>query len=414
MTNNILLIIGFVWPEPKSSAAGSRMMQLIEAFQKQNYRITFASACAKSDNAIDLTTIGINQVSIELNNSSFDEFILKLNPSVVMFDRFMIEEQFGWRVSEQCPGALKILDTQDLHCLRKGREQALIDENPFDVEYLFNETAKREIASIYRCDLSLIISDVEMNILKYQFRVSEQLLWYLPFLTEIISPDKRNSVPKFKDREHMVVIGNFLHAPNYDAIIFLKEKIWPLIRKKLPKVDLHVYGAYVNEKVNRLHNEKEGFLIKGFTEDVNEVMQQTKVCLVPLRFGAGLKGKLIDAMINGTPCVMTTLAAEGMFGSFEPNGFIEDDFKQFANKAIELYKNKIFWNGMQKNGFLVLNARFDKQLFVSDFFAHLATIGNNLETLRRQNFTGLMLQHHAMQSTKYMSKWIEAKNANKP
>ncbi|MGJ8593485.1 MAG: glycosyltransferase family 4 protein [Aquaticitalea sp.] len=407
-----LLIIGFVWPEPKSSAAGSRMMQLIEAFQKQNYQITFATACAKSDNAFDLSSIGIDQVSIELNNASFDEFILKLNPSVVLFDRFMIEEQFGWRVSEQCPDALKILDTEDLHCLRKGREQALKDDRPFDVEYLFNDTAKREIASIYRCDLSLIISEVEMNILKYQFKVSEHLLYYLPFLIEISSPEKRKNLPKFKDREHFIVIGNFLHAPNYDALLFLKDKIWPLIRKKLPKVELQIYGAYATEKVNQLHTEKEGFMIKGFVADVNEVMQQSKVCLAPLRFGAGLKGKLIDAMSNGTPCMMTTLAAEGMFGSFDPNGFIDDDHKHFATKAIELYKDKIFWNGMQKNGFLVLDARYDKQLYVSDFMMHVTTLRNSLKTLRSQNFIGQMLQHHSHQSTKFMSKWIEAKNKN--
>ncbi|MEZ4793029.1 MAG: glycosyltransferase [Gelidibacter sp.] len=407
--NNTLLIIGHVWPEPKSSAAGSRMMQLIEAFQKQNYQITFASACAKSDNAFDLTFIGINQVPIELNDSGFDDFILKLSPSVVLFDRFMVEEQFGWRVSEQCPNALKILDTEDLHCLRKGREQALKDGKPFDVEYLFNDTAKREIASIYRCDLSLIISEVEMNILKHQFKVSEHLLYYLPFLTESVLLETRKGIPKFKEREHIVFIGNFLHAPNCDALLFLKEKIWPLIHWKMPKGELHVYGAYSTEKINQLHNAKEGFLIKGFADDANEVLQQARLCLAPLRFGAGLKGKLIDAMTNGTPCVMTPLAAEGMFGSFEPNGFIEDDFKQFANKTIELYNDRIFWNGMQKNGFLVLNARFDKHLFLADFFAHLSTMLNNLKTLRTQNFTGLMLQHHSLQSTKFMGKWIEEK-----
>lgn len=411
MTKKSLLIIGHVWPEPKSSAAGSRMMQLVQAFQSQDYHITFASTSAKNDNAIDLKSIQIDEVSIELNNSNFDEFIKKLNPSIVMFDRFMVEEQFGWRVSEHCPDAIKILDTEDLHCLRKGREQALKDDESFDVNYLFNDTAKREIASIYRCDLSLIISEVEMSILKYQFKVNEQLLYYLPFLIESVSPETIKNLPKFKDRQHMMVIGNFLHAPNYDAVLYLKEKIWPLIRKKLKKVELHVYGAYASEKVNQLHNEKEGFLVKGFTEDVNVAMQEARLCLAPLRFGAGLKGKLIDAMANGTPCVMTSLAAEGMFGTFEPNGFIEDDAKQFANKAIELYNDKIFWNGLHKNGFLVLNARFDKQLYIADFFLHLSTLTNNLKTLRLQNFTGMMLQHHSLQSTKFMSKWIEEKNS---
>ena len=405
-----VLIIGFVWPEPKSSAAGSRMLQLIQVFQSSNYKITFASPCAKSENDFDLTSLGVTCVPIELNASSFDVFVKSLQPDIVLFDRFMMEEQFGWRVAEHCPNALKILDTEDLHGLRKGRAQALKDQSIFDKSYLFNDTSKREIASIYRCDLSLIISEVELNILKHQFNVNEHLLYYLPFLANEITNDSKKELPKFKDRQHFITIGNFLHAPNYDATLFLKKDIWPLIQKKLPKAELHIYGAYVTEKVNQLNSPKDHFFIKGFAEDVNAVMQQSKVCLVALRFGAGLKGKLIDAMQNGTPSVMTTIAAEGMFGDFEPNGFIEDNPKDFAAKAIELYTDKIFWNGTQKNGFNVINARFDKQLYVSDFIYHIQSLLKSLESHRLQNFTGLMLQHQTLRSTKFMSKWIEEKN----
>ncbi len=411
MTTKKILIIGFVWPEPKSSAAGSRMMQLIDIFKTSNYLITFASPCAKSDNAFDLSSLGINQESILLNDSSFDEFIKALKPDIVMFDRFMMEEQFGWRVQEQCPKALRILDTEDLHCLRKGREMALKDQALFDKSYLFNDISKRELASIYRCDLSIIISEEEIEILKNQFKVSEHLLYYLPFLTDVVSMDAKRKLPKFKEREHFITIGNFLHAPNYDAVIFLKDEIWPLIRKKLPQTEMHIYGAYATEKVLQLNSKNESFFIKGFAENVNSVMQNAKVCLAPLRFGAGLKGKLIDAMLNGTPCVMTTIAAEGMFGGFEPNGFIADDAQQFANKAIELYTDKIFWNGKQKNGFNIMNVRYDKQLFISDFVFKINAILNNLQVHRLDNFTGQMLQHHTAQSTKFMSKWIEEKNS---
>ena len=87
--NKKVLIIGFVWPEPKSSAAGSRMMQLIETFKSQDYNITFASPCAKSDNAFNLESIGVLQTAIELNNSSFDTFVKDFNPDVVLFDRFL-------------------------------------------------------------------------------------------------------------------------------------------------------------------------------------------------------------------------------------------------------------------------------------------------------------------------------------
>ena len=408
--NKKLLIIGFVWPEPKSSAAGSRMMQLIEVFQAQNYQITFATACAKSDNAFDLKSIQVSQETIELNNSSFDEFVKALNPDVVLFDRFMMEEQFGWRVSVDCPNAIKILDTEDLHCLRKGRHQAFKDKANFDKSYLFNDTAKREIASIYRCDLTLIISQAEMKILQKDFKVDEALLLYLPFMLDEISKDNIKNLPVFESRQHFITIGNFLHEPNYNAVLYLKDTIWPLIRKQLPKAELHIYGAYASQKVNQLHNEKQGFFIKGFADDVNTVMQNAKVCLAPIRFGAGLKGKLIDAMQNGTPIVTTTVGAEGMFGDFEPNGFIEDDANCFANKAVQLYQNEWFWSEKQPYGFAVINNRFNSGKHQKMFVSRMESIAENLYTHRQNNFMGQMLQHHSMQSTKFMSRWIEEKN----
>lgn len=408
--NKKLLIIGFVWPEPKSSAAGSRMLQLIAFFQKENYTITFASPCAKSDNAFDLTTIGITQTAIALNHSSFDVFIKDLNPSIVLFDRFMMEEQFGWRVAEQCPDALRILDTEDLHSLRKGRQQAFKDSKTFNDSYLFNTTAKREIASIYRSDLTLIISEAEMALLETTFKVPRSLLVYLPFMMDGLPNKNIQLLPKFEGRNHFITIGNFLHEPNYNAVLYLKETIWPLIRKLLPKAELHIYGAYASEKVNQLHNEKQGFLVKGFTEDVDAVMQIAKVCLAPIRFGAGLKGKLMDAMKNGTPCVTSTIGAEGMFGNMEANGFIEDNPGVFVNKAIVLFEEETIWKAKQNNGFQIINERFNKNGHQNNFSDQINEIKDHLQKHRLNNFTGQMLQHHTLQSTKFMSKWIEEKN----
>jgi O-antigen biosynthesis protein len=180
--NLTLLVIGFVYPEPNSSAAGTRMLQLIEAFQSQNYNITFATTCKKSEHAFDLKSIGLSVVEIELNHSSFDEFVKTLNPAIVLFDRFMTEEQFGWRVSEQCPSALKILDTEDLHFLRKGRQKAFNSNQQTKENFFTTDTAKREIASIYRSDLSLVISKSELEILTNTYKIDPAILWYLPFM----------------------------------------------------------------------------------------------------------------------------------------------------------------------------------------------------------------------------------------
>lgn len=404
-----ILIIGFVWPEPKSSAAGTRVLQLIELFLKGNYKITFATACAKSDNAFDLKSIGVAVESIVLNDTSFDTFITKLNPNVVVFDRFMTEEQFGWRVAENCPKALKILDTEDLHGLRKGRQKAFKDKKPFDKTYLFNDVAHREIASIYRCDITLIISEAEMKILKTDFQINRTIIYYLPLLADLISEEEQNSSPKFNEREHFITIGNFLHEPNLQSVHYLKKTIWPLIREALPEAELHIYGAYVPQKINDLNNKKEGFLIKGFVDDVPKVMKAAKVCLAPLQFGAGLKGKLIDAMKNGTPSGMTTIAAEGLFDK-AISGFIEDDAVLFAEKAIALYSKEALWKFGKHYGFACINKRFKKTKFEEKFLLKVEDLQDNLEANRLNNFTGKMLQHNKLQSTKYMSKWIEEKN----
>ena len=161
-----LVIIGAVWPEPTSTAAGSRMLQLISLFQKQDYEITFLCSASKSDYSFDLSQISVKTKVIQLNDSSFDTEIKALNPNVVLFDRFMIEEQYGWRVMENCPNALRILDTEDLHFLRKAREVAYKQNRELVFEDYISDVFKREMASIYRCDLTLLISEYEMQLVK--------------------------------------------------------------------------------------------------------------------------------------------------------------------------------------------------------------------------------------------------------
>ena len=171
-----LVIIGKVFPEPNSTAAGSRILQLMDLFLAQNYQITFLSTASISENSFDLNSKNIQFQNIILNDSCFDELIKKLNPEIVIFDRFTTEEQFGWRVSEQIPNAVKILDTEDLHFLRDARERAFKQNKNLQDSDLINDIFKREIASILRCDLSLIISEFEMNLLKKLFRIDEKIL----------------------------------------------------------------------------------------------------------------------------------------------------------------------------------------------------------------------------------------------
>ena len=411
MNTQQVLIIGTVWVEPNSSAAGSRMMQLIELFLKQYWKVTFVSTAQKNKNAFDLKSLGIDEVSIELNSPSFDVLIKDLQPTIVVFDRFMIEEQFGWRVAENCPDALRILDTEDLHFLRKVRHQQLKKGEEFTNQALLkSDDTKREVASILRCDLSLIISTYEMDLLKSVFKIDEKILYYLPFLLNKIDEHHTKKWKIFEEREYFVFIGNFFHKPNVDAVVTLKNEIWKYIRKKLPNAEIHIYGAYVNQQIKELNNAKDGFIIKGFTEDAKQVIGSAKVVLAPLRFGAGIKGKLTDAMLCGTPSVTTSIGAEGMSENQFWNGFVADDFSKFTEAAIELYQNKSVWEKAQSKGVEIINDIYDKEKLVLPFINQIMEIQNNLKEHRTQNFLGSLLQHKTLQATKYMSKWIEAKN----
>ncbi|MGB5498254.1 MAG: glycosyltransferase, partial [Maribacter sp.] len=250
-----------------------------------------------------------------MNDSSFDAFIKNLNPDIVLFDRFLTEEQFGWRVAEFAPEVLRILDTEDLHSLRQVREKLFKLNSAFTpTKWLQSNITKREIASMYRCDLSIIISTYEMDLLLNEVKMDKRLLLHLPFQLDKIDNAKIAAWPNFNTRKDFICIGNGKHAPNIDAIVWLKNEIWPLIRKSMPNANLYIYGSYLPEHIKQMHNPKAGFHVEGWTESVAAVIGQSRVNLAPLRFGAGIKGKLIDAMQCGTPSITTAIGAEGMHG----------------------------------------------------------------------------------------------------
>ena len=405
---NSLLIIGQTFPEPTTTAAGGRMLQLIEMFISHGYAITFASSASSSEKSFNLDSIGVTTQQIAINDSSFDDFVRQLNPTLVLFDRFITEEQFAWRVTQSCPKALKILDTEDLHFLRKARQQALKDATDVKDANLFTETAKREIASILRCDLSLIISEFEMKLLADTFAVSKEILYYLPFMVTKL-PDSSN-FPEFEQRNNFMTIGNLLHGPNVDSVLYLKKEIWPLIKKQLPQAQLYIYGNYAPQHILELHNQKQGFYIMGWADSVAHVMQKARVCLAPLRFGAGLKGKLLDAMLYGTPGVTTSIGAEGMCGDLLTPGVIADTPESFAELSVALYSDKIKWQQNAQRGVEIIKARYNGKAIAKDFMTRLDALKINLKLHRQSHFVGQILQHHSLQASKYLSKWIEEKN----
>ena len=341
----------------------------------------------------------MNASRIELNTNSFDSYISDVKPDCVVFDRFMTEEQFGWRVDENCPNALKILNTEDLHFLRDERRIAVQSKNDKSDLYL------RELTSIYRCDLTLLVSEFERDLLTKKYSIPNDLLYYLPLFAH-----RNDDLTSFEERKDFMFIGNFYHEPNWDALKVLKQTVWPIIRKKLPNVNLNIYGAYPGQKVMDFHNEKDGFIVHGRIEDADQVTKSAMISLAPIRFGAGIKGKILEAMSNGTPCITTSIGAEAILMNNEWCGGVSDDWEEFSRLAVELYTKQELWSKAQQNGFNILQKRYGKLIFTDDFNDKIEILQNSLEEIRTSNVVGKLLNQHTMLSNRFMSKWIMEKN----
>jgi hypothetical protein len=344
------------------------------------------------------------------NDPAFDSWIRELNPDYVIFDRFIIEEQFGWRVQETVPHAIRILDTVDLHFLRRGRLKALNDKKTLEeIAHckfeLISEDALRELGSIYRSDCALIISSFEMNLLTDVLNISKERL----FLSRLFYQDLTSS-PLFDEREGFVIIGNFRHAPNSDGVRWFRREIWPLIRKQLPLAQVYIYGAYPTKEMMSLSQSDSGFHVLGSTPNQFHALKKHRVNLAPIRFGAGIKGKISDGWWSGTPVVATQVAAEGMNDNLPWGGEISNSPELFAHHAVTLYTQQNIWQLAQERGFELIRKLYTSDPHSKDLMNHLLAIKIDIHSIRKNNLIGAILNHDLHRSTKYFSKWIEEKN----
>ncbi|MBU2978971.1 glycosyltransferase family 4 protein [Alteromonas sp. C1M14] len=384
------------------------MMGIIDTFCQANWQIIFMSTAGPSDMAADLSSMGVATETVQLNCRRFDERIAQLRPDVVIFDRFMVEEQFSARVYQACPQAMRILNTEDLHSVRHARQQSVKtgDTLPTAKAPCHSDIHYREIAAILRCDLTLVISQNEYQLLHEVYQVPQSQLLLLPLLTGIPPIAQKH----FEEKEGFVFIGNFRHPPNWDAVVQL-QKIWPHIQRKIADAKLHIYGAYPPKKAMVLHNPKKGFYVHGWAKDATSTVNAHRVMLAPLRFGAGIKGKLVLAMRCGTPSVTSPLGSEGIvpYRTMWP-GIVADNESAFVEGAVALYQDKAQWEKARQWGNELVEQQFDDQKHKQVLLGRVKSDLLNIESMRQQHFAQGMLWHHSLRATQYMSQWIEAKN----
>ena len=401
-----MLVIGLGWPQPDATAAGQRMWQLLKGFRESGYRITFASAAAREPRDANLETLGIRGRQIKLNHRSFDQWLESSHFDLVLFDRFLTEEQFSWRVREQLPDCTLLLDTEDLHSLRHSREAAVMENRTWEVsDWLESPVLYRELASILRCDLSLIISRAEMDLLLARLPFLRGRLHYLPFQ---FSPGDLDSCPGYSGRRGFVFVGNGKHRPNLDAISILKTEIWPGLRRVLPDAKLDIFGAYLPDAVHRFHTPEEGFEVHGWAPSLETVFASSRLQLAPLRFGAGIKGKILNALRFGLPTLSTPIGWEGIYPGEGPVDFLAATPEEFVRKAVLLYSDEKKWKHALDTELRASAPHFTPAL--DPLLEAIQNLEENRESLPEdQSVLQKMLQHQAFDRLRYLSRWIEAK-----
>lgn len=412
-----ILWIAFVWPEPNSSAAGFRTLHMMLALRNAGHSVHVASPCRTNGHREALEQLGFPTSAQRANTSQFDEFIAELAPDVVVFDRFMLEEQFGWRVRARAPEALRVLDTVDLHFVRRAREKALEESDcsapvstALSLTQCCSDDAYREVGAVFRSDIALVTSDFELKLLSERFAVPPQSLQLYRFAYE-----ETGEGPSFEQRANFISIGNFHHHPNVDAFHVLHERLWPEIRKRVTELsgerpELHIFGAYPTNSVMSLDNPQSGFRAKGWASDAVQTLSQYRMNLAPLRFGAGIKGKISDGWASGTPCITTSIGAEGMHEDHPFAGSVQDSWSDYVEEAAQLYTNRSRWEAAARHARLIMTALYSAEANDPLLLEAIDSAVRHRHKRRMENFVGGMLCHHQHRSNEFMSRWIEAKN----
>ncbi|CAI5983785.1 unnamed protein product [Closterium sp. NIES-64] len=311
---------------------------------------------------------------------------------------------------------------------------------------------------MHRCDLTLLCSQAELALLTRCYAFPPHKLALASFFYDSpetvpggavgerrvagsTSPCAAPTPSPWEQRQHCVVLGTFRHAPNVDAVSWLASHVWPLIRAQLPLAECHVYGSYVTATISSLHDPSSGFIIRGHAPSLH-MLASYRVLLAPLRYGAGIKGKVLDSWRHGTPVVTTPIGAEGMGGGGGGEGGEEPgegdkgmtegageggggkqgggpqqwgglcgtgDAEAFAADAVRLYSDPHLWTTCQSAGRTILHQQFGMHSNAPALLAALSAAKKNMRDNRMHDYTGAILWHDSNRATEYFSRWIELK-----
>jgi hypothetical protein len=343
-----ILIVDAMVPQPDRDSGSLRLVNLIRLLIEQGAHVVFLAAHGHSDGnypaalqAMGVETwfkphIGGATTWIREHGGRFD---------AVMLSRHHIASEFLPLVRRHAPNARVILDTVDLHYLRESRGADLAQHAALKRAALkksAEKTREKELHLIHSSDITLVVSPLEKQLLANDAPGAH---------VEILSNlhEVAGSGGSYSQRKDMVFVGGFHHPPNTDAVRWFGEHVFPLIRQRLPEACFHCIGSDPPDAIVALGKQR-GIEIHGHVPDLSPFMDEVRIAVAPLRFGAGVKGKVNLSMAHGQPVVATTCAVEGMYLRDGVDVLVADESQAFADAVIRLYQDEALWNHLAANG----------------------------------------------------------------
>jgi glycosyltransferase involved in cell wall biosynthesis len=238
------------------------------------------------------------------------------------------------------PRAQLVFDTVDLHFLREQREAEQSKDQKQKRQS--ERTRGSELALIDKADLTWVVSHEEKSLLQ-KLRPDARV----NVLSNIHAPSM--AATTLDQRADLIFVGGYRHPPNVDATLWLANEIFPLIRARRPEIALHLVGDHAPAAVVELAK-RDGIVVHGHVPDLDALLDRTRINLAPLRYGAGVKGKITQSLARGLPVVATTCAIEGMHLRDGEDVLVGDDPAAFADAVLRLYDDAELWQAMSGRG----------------------------------------------------------------
>lgn len=349
-----VLLIEACMLTPDQDSGSLRTWRLIEVLQGLGCKVTFAADNLEKREPY----VGrLQQAGVEVlyapHLGSVDGLLEERGTDfdVVILARYYVASRHIAAVRRHAPRAVLVFDTLDLHYLRHRRLAAL--EGSLTVAQAAQSIHHEEIDCIKRCDLTWVVSEVERQVLATE--VPRARVQVLSNIHEV----KRGGRP-FAEREGLLFVGGFRHPPNVDGIFWYAREIAPLLRELLPGVTTYVIGSSAPRAV--LDLQAEGLEVLGYVVDLEPWLERCRLSVSPLRYGAGVKGKVNQAMSHGLPVVATAPSVEGMHLVPGEEVLVADEPRPFAEAAARLYRDEALWNRLSRAGMDNIDAHFSRRV----------------------------------------------------